>query len=75
MVKPPALPSNIRLGCKWTTVANTLAYNDGAKNIAIKGIIVQAHQGQSYKYFYFGNLATLSNRLVRLSLQDTSTLV
>ncbi len=37
-----ALPAYIRLECKWTPLANTLAYYDTATSTAVKCFIVQA---------------------------------
>ncbi len=36
-----AFPANIRLGWKRMAMANTLAYNNTATNIALKSFIVQ----------------------------------
>jgi hypothetical protein len=36
------LPANIRLGCKWMVVANTLAYYDVATIMTVKFLIVHA---------------------------------
>ncbi len=56
--KAPALPAIVRLGWKWLTVANTLAYCDIAKATAAKGVIVQAPGAIPMKKFM--NKLTLS---------------
>jgi hypothetical protein len=56
------LPANIRLGCKWMVVANTLAYYDVATIMTVKFLIVHA-QGVVFTNVIFFITYKLADKL------------
>ncbi len=58
-IRPLALPVNIRLGWKWLTATNTLAYDDTGFITDVKGFLEEtlevAKKSNQYFFFFFAS--------------------